>query len=64
MKRPATSGYPKTAGKSMAERDRLDKAYDKAHGIKQGSKKDMALDKKHGVYDYEYGPKAGKKGKK
>lgn len=26
-----------------------DKAYDKAHGIKEGSKKDNALDKKRGV---------------
>ncbi len=46
-------------GGSMAARDKADKAYDKAHGIKQGSKKDIALDKKRGVYDYEYG-----KGKK
>jgi hypothetical protein len=26
-----------------------DQAYDKAHGIKQGSKRDNALDKKRGV---------------
>ena len=46
---------------SVAQRDKADKAYDKAHGIKQGSKKDIALDKKRGVYGYEYG--GGKKGK-
>ena len=37
-----------------------DKAYDKAHGIKQGSKKDNALDKKRGV-PVRSAPK-GKKG--
>jgi len=47
---------------SMAQRDKADKAYDKSHGIKQGSKKDIALDKKRGVYGYEYG-RGGKKGK-
>lgn len=46
--------------KNIAARDKADKAYDKAHGIKQGSKKDMALDKKMGVAKYEYGGK-GKK---
>jgi hypothetical protein len=49
-------------GKTVAERDKADKAYDKAHGIKQGSKQDIALDKKRGVYNYEYGKK-GKGGK-
>lgn len=45
---------------SLAQRDRADKAYDKAHGIVQGSKKDIALDKKRGVAAYEYG-RGGKK---
>lgn len=45
----------------MAQRDRADKAYDKAHGIRQGSKKDIALDKKRGVYGYEYGGSRKKK---
>ena len=48
---------------SMAQRDKADKAYDKAHGIKQGSKKDIAMDKKRGVANYEYGPKGRGKGK-
>lgn len=47
---------------SMAQRDKADKAYDKDHGIKQGSKKDIALDRKRGVATYEYG--RGKSGKK
>lgn len=47
-------------GKSPAQRDKSDKAYDRSHGIKQGSKRDLALDKKRGVYDYEYGGKKGK----
>jgi len=50
--------------KNMAQRDKADKAYDKAHGIKQYSKKDKALDKKVGVYKYEYGKKGEYKGKK
>lgn len=41
----------------MKARDKADEAYDKSHGIKQGSKKDKALDKKNGVYKYEYGNK-------
>lgn len=45
--------------KNVAARDKKDKAYDKAHGIKQGSAKDKALDKKMGVSDYEYGGKKG-----
>lgn len=51
--------------KNIAARDKVDMAYDKAHGIKQGSKKDKALDKKMGVYKYEYGSKGkGKYGGK
>lgn len=46
--------------KDVAARDKADKAYDKAHGIKQGSPKDRALDKKMGVYKYEYGGKKKK----
>ena len=46
---------------SMAKRDAADKKYDRAHGIKQGSKADIARDKKVGVYGYEYGGKKGKK---
>jgi hypothetical protein len=42
---------------SLAKRDKADKAYDKSHGIKQGSKKDVALDKKRGVAGFEYGRK-------
>lgn len=42
-------------GQTMAQRDKADKAYDKSHGIKQGSAADKRLDKKNGVYDYEYG---------
>lgn len=51
--------------KGVAARDKADKAYDRTHGIKQGSKKDKALDKKTGVYKYEYGSKKsyGKKKK-
>ena len=45
----------------MAKRDAADKKYDGAHGIKQGSKADIARDKKAGVYGYEYGGKKGKK---
>jgi len=45
--------------KSISARDKKDKAYDRSHGIKQGSKKDKALDKKMGVYKYEYGTKKG-----
>ena len=30
-----------------------DAAYDKKHGLKEGSKKDIAQDKKHGVYAEE-----------
>ena len=46
---------------SLAQRDKADKAYDKAHGIKQGSKQDVALDKKRGVAGYEYGRGSKKK---
>lgn len=34
---------------------------DKKKGIKQGSKKDKAMDKKNGVFNFEYGKKKGKK---
>lgn len=51
----------KGAGRSIAKRDAADRAYDKSHGIKQGSKADIALDKKRGVYNFEYGKGAGKK---
>lgn len=44
--------------KQMSKADKADRAYDKAHGIKQGSKKDIALDKKRGVYTEEYGKKS------
>lgn len=44
----------------MAQRDRADKAMDRKMGIKQGSKKDIAMDKKKGVYNFEYGKKGGK----
>ena len=43
--------------KNIASRDKVDKAYDKAQGIKQGSAKDKALDKKMGVSKFEYGSK-------
>jgi len=46
---------------SMAKRDAADKAADKKAGIKQGSKADIAMDKKKGVYNFEYGKKGGKK---
>ena len=52
-------GYGGGGQPSLAKRDAADKKYDRAHGIKQGSKKDIALDKKRGLYDFEYG-----KGKK
>lgn len=48
---------PIKAIKNIVKRDKADKAYDKAHGIKQGSKKDKALDRKNGVEKYEYGSK-------
>jgi len=38
---------PKPNGKKWTESK--DKAYDRAHGIKEGSAKDNALDKKRGV---------------
>jgi hypothetical protein len=41
--------------KSVAARDKADNAYDKAKGIKQGSKADVKLDKKNKVYNFEYG---------
>jgi hypothetical protein len=37
----------KSAGKKWTEAK--DKAYDKAHGIREGSKRDNALDRKRGV---------------
>ena len=44
--------------KSLAARDKADKASDKAKGIKQGSKQDIAIDKKKGVFNFEqYGKK-------
>jgi hypothetical protein len=52
---------PALKSKNMAERDKADKAYDKAHAIKQGSPKDIALDKARGVFQFEYGKKKGKK---
>lgn len=40
--------------KSTAARVKADQAYDKSKGIAQGSKKDMAIDKKTKVADAEY----------
>jgi hypothetical protein len=37
------------SGKGGKWTEARDKAYDKAHGIKEGSKADNALDKKRGV---------------
>jgi hypothetical protein len=37
----------KAGGKKYTEAQ--DRAYDKAHGIREGSKRDNALDKKRGV---------------
>ena len=45
----------KMAGKSAQYSPKADADYDKAHGIKAGSAKDNALDKKRGVM-----PKKGK----
>ena len=56
------AGKAKPKGKSMAARVKADRAYDRAHGIKEGSAKDKALDRKRGVYEAEYG-KGAKKGK-
>ena len=41
-----------------------DMAYDKAHGIKEGSKRDIALDKKRGVLAKELAMGLHKKVKK
>lgn len=49
--------------KSMAARDKADKAADKKKGIKQGSPEDIAADKKAGVYNFEYGKKGKAKPK-
>lgn len=43
--------------KKMAAKVKADTAYDKKHGIKEGSKKDIAMDKKHGVPGYKRGGK-------
>lgn len=48
------------ATKNVAKRDALDKKFDKQRGIKQGSKKDVKLDKKNKVFDFEYGGKKEK----
>lgn len=39
----------KLDGQSKQWSPKADDAYDKAHGIKEGSKKDNALDRKRGV---------------
>lgn len=39
---------------SMKKKIKADKAYDKKHGIKEGSKKDKQIDKKKGIKDYDY----------
>lgn len=51
------------AKKSMAAKDKTDKAADKKKGIKQGSPEDIAADKKAGVYNFEYGAKKKPKAK-
>jgi len=48
------------AKKSMAARDKADKAADKKKGIKQGSPADIKADKKAGVFNFEYGNKKAK----
>ena len=49
--------------KTMAQRDKADKADDKKKGVKQGSPADIASDKKAGVYNFEYKGKGKSKGK-
>lgn len=49
--------------KSMAAKDKADKASDKKKGIKQGSPADDAADKKAGVFTFEYKGKGKSKGK-
>lgn len=41
--------------KKMSAKIKADTAYDKKHGIKEGSKKDIEMDKKHGVPGYRKG---------
>ena len=45
----------KTMKKQLSKKISADKASDKKHGIKQGSKKDLALDTKRGVNDHKKG---------
>jgi hypothetical protein len=49
--------------KSVAAKDKADKAADKKKGIKQGSPEDEAADKKAGVFNFEYKGKGKSKGK-
>lgn len=48
--------------KSIAAKNKADKVMDKAKGIKEGSPRDLALDKKAGVFNFQYGNKKGRKG--
>lgn len=53
------------AAKKMAPKkgmsEKADRAYDKARGIVEGSKKDMAQDKKMGVKPSKSGPESHKR---
>lgn len=41
--------YAKKTGKKIHYTQKMDDAYDKSHGIQEGSKKDKVLDKKRGL---------------
>ena len=59
-KKPMQQAMPMRKHKKMTVKQ--DEAYDKAHGIKEGSRRDLALDKLHGVKDKK--AKKSVKGKK
>jgi hypothetical protein len=58
MKFPADGKKMKKKLKGKKWSQAQDDAYEKKHNIKEGSKKDLALDKKHGITDNK--PKKGK----
>lgn len=45
--------------KSPKARMKADKAMDKARGLKEGTKSELAMDRKTKVYDYAHGSKKG-----
>lgn len=45
--------------KNPKARMKADQAMDKARGLKEGTKKEFAMDKKTKVYDYAHGSKKG-----